>query len=194
MTEEKKTNKIRLNNVRLSFPDLFEAVQFDGKGEFKFGASFLVEPGSDNDKKINAELVRAASEKWGAKGPAILAAAKANPQKICYVSGDLKEYDGYAGKMALSAKREVGKGRPGVYGKDKSPLNAEDGIVYAGCYVNASVEFWAQDNSFGKAVRCTLVGVQFCGDGDAFSAGSKSDPDDFDSLDDTGSGDDDLLG
>lgn len=182
MAEQKATNKVRLENVRLSFPDLFEAKQFDGKGAFNFGASFLIEPGSTNDKKVLAELKRVSDEKWGAKGPATLKAAQANPQKICYISGDLKEYDGYAGMMALSSKREIGKGRPGVYGRDKSPLSEEDGIVYAGCYVNASVEFWAQDNSFGKAVRCTLVGVQFCADGDAFSAGSKTDPDDFESL------------
>lgn len=192
MAEAKATNKIRLENVRLSFPDLFEAKQFDGKGEFKFGASFLIEPGSANDKKVQAELVRVASDKWGAKGPATLKAAQANPQKICYISGDLKEYDGYAGMMALSAKRDIGKGRPGVYARDKSPLSEEDGVVYAGCYVNASVEFWAQDNSFGKAVRCTLVGVQFSSDGDAFSAGSKSDPDDFEPLD-APSGEDGLV-
>lgn len=183
MAEAKATNKVRLEKVRLSFPDLFEAKQFDGKGEFKFGASFLVEPGSANDKKVEAELARVSTEKWGAKGPAILAAAKANPQKICYINGDLKEYDGYAGMKALSAKREVGKGRPGVYNRDTTPVSEEDGVVYAGCYVNASVEFWAQDNSFGKAVRCTLVGVQFAGDGDAFSAGSKPEAEDFEVLD-----------
>lgn len=174
--------QVKLNNVRLSFPDLFEATQFDGKGPFNYGASFLVEPGSANDKAILAALETVAKEKWAAKAPAILTAAKANPQKICYVNGDLKDYDGYAGHWALSSKRAQDKGRPGVYDRDKSPLSVEDGKPYAGCFVNANVEFWAQDNSFGKAVRCTLVGVQFCGDGDAFSAGSVSKPDDFDDL------------
>ena len=189
----KQTNKVRLNNVRLSFPDLFEAVQFDGAGPFNYKASFLIEPGSANDKLVNAEMVRVANEKWGAKGPATLKAAQANPQKVCYVSGDLKDYDGYAGKMALSASRGQDKGRPGVYGKDKTPLTVEDGVVYAGCYVNASVEFWAQDNGYGKALRCTLVGVQFAADGDAFSAGSKSDPDDFENLGDGGEEEDALA-
>lgn len=176
-------NKVKLVDVRLSFPDLFEAVQFDGKGPFNYGASFLIEPGSANDKAVQAALVKAANDKWAAKGPAILSAAKANPQKICYISGDLKEYDGYAGMMALSAKRGQDKGRPGVYDRDpRRVLSVEDGKPYAGCYVNATVEFWAQDNSFGKAVRCTLIGVQFARDGDAFSAGSKPNEDDFDDL------------
>jgi hypothetical protein len=174
--------KVKLNNVRLSFPDLFEAKHFDGKGAFTYGAQFLIEPGSAEDKAVEAALIAVAKEKWGAKATAMLAAAKASPQKICYVNGDTKGYEGYAGMMALSAKRPQNKGRPGVYDRDKSPLNVEDGKPYAGCFVNASVEFWAQDNSFGKALRCTLVGVQFAADGDAFSAGSKADPDDFDDM------------
>ena len=174
--------KVKLSNVRLSFPDLFEATQFDGKGAFTYGAQFLIEPGSAEDKAVNAALEAVAKEKWGAKATAMLAAAKANPQKICYVNGDTKGYDGYAGMMALSAKRPQDKGRPGVYDRDKSPLQVEDGKPYAGCFVNASVEFWAQDNSFGKALRCTLVGVQFASDGDAFSAGAKPSEDDFDDV------------
>lgn len=174
---------IRIEGVRLSFPDLFEAVQFEGKGDFSFRASFLVEPGSKADKQILAAIEATAKDKWGAKYAPLLAAAKANPQRICYVSGDLKVYDGYAGMMALSASRKLDKGRPGIYDKDKSPLSASDGRPYAGCYVNAKVEFWAQDNQFGKAVRCTLIGVQFAGDGDAFSAGSVPSQDDFDALD-----------
>lgn len=174
--------KVKLNNVRLSFPDLFEAVQFDGQGPFNYRATFLVEPGSANDKAINDAMAEVAKEKWAAKAGPILAAAKANPQKCCYVSGDLKEYDGYAGMMALSCSRGQDKGRPGIYDKDKSPLQVSDGKPYAGCYVNASVEFWAQDNTYGKALRCTLVGVQFNADGDAFTAGSQPSEDDFEDL------------
>lgn len=173
---------IRIENVRLSFPGLFEAVQFEGKGDFNYRASFLVEPGSKADKQILAAIDAAATDKWGAKAEVNLAKAKANPQRICYVDGALKSYDGYEGSWALSASRKLDKGRPGVYDKDKSPLSAGDGKPYAGCYVNAKIEFWAQDNQYGQAVRCTLIGVQFARDGDAFSAGSKPSDDDFDGI------------
>lgn len=183
MTQVKKpTGYVKLNEVRLSFPDLFEAVQFEGQGPFNYRAAFLVEPGSANDKAITAAMGEVAKEKWAAKAGAILTAAKASPQKCCYISGDLKEYDGYAGNMVLSSSRQQEKGRPGVYDRDKSPLSVEDGKPYAGCYVNATVELWAQDNSYGKAIRCTLVAVQFAKDGDAFSAGSKPSEDEFDDL------------
>jgi hypothetical protein len=74
----------------------------------------------------------------------------------------------------------------------KNPLVAADGKPYAGCYVNTTVEFWAQDNSYGKGIRCTLLGVQFLRDGDAFSAGSVATPDDFEALAE-GAGADDLA-
>lgn len=31
-----------------------------------------------------------------------------------------------------------------------------DGLVYSGCYVNARIELWAQDNANGKRVNAKL--------------------------------------
>lgn len=176
--------KIALQKVRLSFPDLFTAKAFEEGGTKTYGCTFLVEPGSANDKTIRAAMQKAAEEKWGAKHAPILKAAIAanNSQKVCYWSGDTKEYDGYAGQMALTAKRQESKGRPLVIDKDKSPLTEADGKPYAGCYVNASVEIWSQENKFGKTLRCELLGLQFAGDGDAFAAGSVADESDFEDL------------
>lgn len=183
--------KVKLQNVRLSFPDIFEPGEYEGQR--KFGATFLITPGSDQDKAIRAALDAEAKEAFKDKGPAILKAAIAGGnQKCCYWDGNSKTYDGYADMMALTTKRNEDKGRPLVIDKNKSPLAAVDGKPYAGCFVNASVEFWAQDNKFGKSVRCTLLGVQFAGDGDAFSAGSVASEDDFDDLGD-GTEADDLV-
>lgn len=44
------------------------------------------------------------------------------------------------------------------------------------------LEFWAQDNKFGKRVNATLMGVQFFRDGDAFSGGGAASDDDFDDV------------
>ncbi|HSV48335.1 MAG TPA: ssDNA-binding protein [Ramlibacter sp.] len=174
--------KLKLTDVRLSFADLFEAVQFDGKGEFYFGAQLLVPEGDPQRKTIDQAIAAVAKEKWGAKAAAIQGSIEGNPQKICWIDGKKREYDGYAGNWALSTKRPQSKGRPLVLARDKSAIVAADGTVYSGCYVNASVEFWAQDNSFGKGIRCTLLGVQFNRDGDAFSAGAAASPDDFEEL------------
>lgn len=174
--------KLKLNNVRLSFPDLFTAVQYNGEGSFNYRAQFLVEPDSDTDKAIRAAIKQVAKDKWVAKADAVLKSIVGSPQKYCYIDGDTKDYDGYTGMMALSTTRGQGKGRPLVIDSDKTPLAESDGKPYAGCYVNASVEFWAQDNNFGKAIRCTLLGVQFFKDGDAFGGGSAPSEDDFEDL------------
>lgn len=167
---------------RLSFPDLFEAVQYQGQGPFNYRASFLIDPAHPCKAQIDAAIEAVAKDKWAAKAPQILAGIKGNSQKCCFVDGDTKAYDGYAGNWALTATRPQEKGRPLVLDQAKQQLVAADGKPYAGCYVNASVEFWAQDNSYGKAVRCTLLGVQFAKDGDAFTAGAPASPDDFEAL------------
>lgn len=175
--------KVILQNVRLSFPDLFDAKQYDGKGEFNYRAQFLVEPGSANDKAIQAAIKEVAKAKWGAKADTTLKGIVGQSQKYCYIDGGTKDYDGYAGMMALASTRNQDKGRPLVIDADKTPLVKGDGKPYAGCFVNASVEFWAQDNGFGKGMRCTLLGVQFFREGDAFGGGSAPSEDDFESID-----------
>lgn len=186
--------KIKILNARLSFPDLFEAVQYQGQGPHNFGASFL---GSDTDGAkvvledgtalpfktgLDRAIEAVAKDAWGAKAGAHLQAVRGNAQKCCLVDGNTKAYDGYADKWALSAKRAQDKGRPLVIDQQKNPLVAADGKPYAGCYVNATVEIWAQDNSYGKGIRATLVGVQFVRDGDAFGGGSAPSADDFDEI------------
>jgi len=184
---------VKLENVRLSFPDLFEAKQFEGSGPFYYGAAFLMpedhpvlvqQPDQTWKKSTVAKVILAvATEAWKGKAQTIVDSIRNNPQKCCWYDGNIKEYDGYEGNFALNAKREQSKGRPVVKDRDASPLESSDGKPYAGCYVNASVEFWAQDNKFGKGIRSTLRGVQFVKDGDAFSAGSPMQDDEFGAID-----------
>lgn len=187
--------EVMLKNVRLSFPDLFEAKDYQDNKKFRYSATFLVEPGSANDKALQAAIKEAAAEKFEKKAGQI-EAWRQNPQKFCYTPGELKEYDGYAGKMALSAHRYATQGRPGVFdskgvGGKPNALTAEDGRPYAGCYVNGKVEIWAQDGK-NAGIRCTLISVQFAADGDAFSAGSRPSETDFDVIEDGAGAPDDL--
>jgi hypothetical protein len=70
-----------------------------------------------------------------------------------------------------------------VVDRDRTPLTASDGKPYAGCFVNAVVELWAQDNQYGKRINASLGGVQFAADGDAFGGGGvRTEADDFDDL------------
>ncbi|WP_244126983.1 ssDNA-binding protein, partial [Xylella fastidiosa] len=65
---------------------------------------------------------------------------------------------------------------------DRTPLAAQDGRPYAGCYVNANIELWAQDNNYGKRINASLGGVQFLRDGEAFAGGGVASVEDFEDL------------
>lgn len=173
--------QLALKGVRLSFPDLFEAVQYENKGPFRYNATYLVVPGSDNDKAIEAEIIRATNEKLGAKAAQFLLGVRNNSNKFCYLDGNTKSYDGYAGMKYLSAHRKQEAGRPLIIDGKKQPLTAADGKPYAGCYVNATVEIYVQEGQ-NSGVRCGLLGVQFLRDGDAFSGGAQARPEDFEEI------------
>ncbi|WP_131669539.1 DUF2815 family protein [Psychrobacter pygoscelis] len=164
-----------LSTVRLAFPNIFNPSEQFGN----FGAQLIIEKGGANAKKIEAEIERVAKEKWGAKAETVLKTLRAS-NKICFVDGDTKaEYEGFEGNMALSTTNRV---RPTVVNKDRSPIVEADGIVYAGCYVNASVDIWAQDNTYGKRINASLRGIQFVKDGDAFAGGGVAREDEFEDL------------
>lgn len=171
--------KIKLNNVRLAFPCLFEAKTVAGEGKPAFSGTFLIDPADPQIKTLNAAIEATAKDKWGAKADAMLKQLRA-ADKVCLHNGDLKaSYDGFPGNLFVSARNPV---RPTVLNKDKSPLAEADGVVYAGCYVNAVLELWPQDNQYGKRVNATLLGVQFAGDGDSFTGGGAASEDDFDDV------------
>lgn len=171
--------KIKLENVRLAFPVLFEAKTVNGEGKPAFSASFLLDPADPQVKALNQAIEQVAREKWGAKTDAVLKQMRAQ-DKVCLHDGDLKSnYDGFPGSLYVSARSTT---RPLVIDKDRSLLTEADGKPYAGCYVNASVELWAQDNNYGKRINAGLRGVQFFRDGDAFAGGGASSEDEFDDI------------
>ena len=171
--------KINLSNVRLAFPVLFEAKTVNGEGEPAFSASFLMPPDHPGIKTINEAVEQIGKEKWGAKWPSIKKELSAK-DKLPIHDGDLKErYAGFPGNMFVNARNKV---RPGIFDRDKSPLQPSDGRPYAGCFVNASIELYAQDNNYGKRVNASLRGVQFLKDGEAFSGGGAASADEFDDL------------
>ena len=172
-------SKILLNNVRLSFPSVFQRSVFDGK-EGKYEATFLI---PKSDTKLKAQLDAAIDEAIKAAG------IKVPSDKRCLKDGDQSDYDGYEGAWSLKAANNK---RPTVIDRDKSPIVESDEKLYAGCYVNAVIDLWLQDNKFGKRVNANLYGIQFVKDGEAFGAGPVNVFDDFQDLD--GDGDEDDLG
>ena len=171
--------KLKLENVRLAFPALFEAKTVNGEGEPAFSASFLMPPDHPAVKQLSDAFEAIGKDKWGAKWPTIKKEIEAK-DRLALHDGDTKaDYAGFEGNLFVSSRNKT---RPLVIDRDKSPLTAQDGKPYAGCYVNGSIELWAQDNNYGKRINASLRGVQFLKDGDAFAGGGAASEDEFDDI------------
>jgi len=177
-------NKIMLKNVRLAFPNLFQPRVGSDGGKPMYGASFILPPNHPQVKEINAMIDAVAKEKWGPKADAILKGLRAQ-DRVCLHSGDTKaQYSGFEGNLFVSSNSEI---KPTALDENREPVGSGDGKLYAGCYVNASIEVWPQDHpKHGKRVNAGLRGVMFVRDGDAFGAGSVASPDEFGDLGDQG--------
>lgn len=179
---------IMLKGVRLAFAQGLWTARSgnrDGTGKKKFGCSLILPKNHPQVAEINALIDKVAAEKWGAKSEAILKSLRAS-DKVLLHDGDKKaEYAGFAGNYYISCRSDI---RPSVRGHDPNVLIAEDsGIVYSGCYGNASIAAWAQDSQdFGKRVNAQIRGFQFTRDGDAFAAGTAAGADEFETVADTG--------
>lgn len=174
------SGRIVLRNVRLSFPDIFRATAFNEGDAAKFKATFLFPKDHPAKALVGAAIKEAAKEKWGAKADAILKAIQAK-DALCLHDGNSKpDYEGYEGMVYVSASNKV---KPTIRDADgTTDLVESDGKPYGGCFVNAHIEIYAQDNKWGKRVNATLRGIQFVEDGDAFSASPPAKDDEFDDL------------
>ena len=174
---------IRLKGVRLSFPKIWRAEAYrggkrgsqEGTGEKSFQATFLLDKKNPDHKKYYEEIEDTIDDALAAKfGKDI---PKLKPDKFPLHNGDDEEHEGYENTWFL---RSRSKTRPEIRDADgKTILVEEDGRPYAGCYVNAWVKIWVQDNEYGKRVNCSLEAIQFVRDGEAFSGNKKLDDDEF---------------
>lgn len=170
--------KVALKNVRLAFPKLFKAEAVNG-GEPTFSAAFLFAPDHPSVAAIKEAIEQVGQAKWGAKWPQIKKGLEAQDKVALHDGNTKSDMAGYEGNLFINASNKT---KPLVLDRDKTPLDSADGKPYGGCYVNASIEIWAQDNNFGKRINASLRGVQFFKDGDAFAGGGAASVDEFDDL------------
>jgi hypothetical protein len=165
---------VQLKNVRLSFPSIFEATDYQGDSNFKYRAQFIFDRGSANEKLLRSAIDEVTQELWGDKAKSILKKVE-NTNFFCLREGDSSRPDdpAYAGKMFVSATNDK---RPKVVDRDNSVLAKDDEKPYAGCYVNAFIEIYAYGSSPKSKAKSTgvsaaLKAVQFFRDGEAFTGG-----------------------
>jgi Protein of unknown function (DUF2815) len=159
-----------LKDARIAFPRLFTPYSNNPDGsDPKFSATFLFKKDDDNYKETMRVMSAVAADKWGAQGAKTLKELT-DAGKICLRDGNLKEkYSGFAGNMFVAASNGD---RVLVTDRKKKMLEDQDGLPYAGCYVWAGIEVWAQDNNYGRRINAKLKWVMFSRDGEAFGGGA----------------------
>lgn len=193
-TTQRIGETLTLKNVRLAFPNVFSprAMKDEKTGETRkrHDATFIFSPEHEAFTAVQQAIIKVAKQKWGDDKGLAYAKALLQRDQTCLHNGDLKalKYDGFAGNWYVSASNKT---RPAVVHCVKDPatgkakvLTEADGVIYAGCYVNAIIEVYPFEGREGKkdGIYATLLGIQFAGDGDAFG-GRTASPDDFEALD-----------
>lgn len=176
---------VMLKNVRISFPALFQPSGMPGQ-EPKFNATFLIEKGSENETKVRDVIKQVAKQAFGDKAKIVLDKQAGTDREILKdgdtkTNSDGEKLAGYDGNYYLKASNKT---KVRVVGRQKEDLHEIDGKPYGGCYVNAQIDIWPQNNKFGSFVNCRLLAVQFWADGEAFGGGSAADIDAFETAED----------
>lgn len=168
--------QIMLKNVVLSFPSLFKEGSFNGAGTGRYEATFML-PKSDKEtySKIETLIADIKAANKGVKVP---------NDKIFIKDGDEIDDETTAGYWLIRTGKNISKGRPTLVNRDKSPLVEEDGLLYGGAIVNASIGAWLQDNAYGKRINGNLYGIQFVKHGEPLGGGVTTALDDFDDIED----------
>lgn len=180
------TKIVTLADMIIGFePDLFVAKARMGDNA-AFAAKFAVDLGGDNEKKIEAAMLAAATDKWKDAAPGILAKLKAE-RKVAFspeapLDKDGKPYGAFKGKGALSTRNAPNK-KPTLFNHGGDEILIDEDQFYAGARVHASVEFWAQDSTeYGRRINCNIRAVKQFKDGERLGGSGPATADEFAGL------------
>ncbi len=178
---------IYITNARLSFPHLVEPqkqIGDGGKERISYNCELILPPTDPCFAAFMGKVQEMAVTKWKEHAAQTLAMINADRKLRCYGNGaekvnkkTLQPYDGYAGNVYITAGRDT---PPQIIQADGKPVDPSNTMayqqltraMYGGCYVNAAVKPWLQENKYGRGVRCDLVAVQFAKPGEAFGEGA----------------------
>lgn len=183
------SKKIMLRNVRLSYEHIFKPTSFEEGDDPKYSATFIISKDHPDLPALKKAFFEAGQESFasdfkGGAWPKHYTCSLKDADVATDSMGEIlaEKQSAYKGCYVLEANSTK---RPIAINRNKSAVAEEDGIIYSGCYVNASLA--AAGYTYGKVkkgVKAYLNGVQFVKDGERFGADTLGD---FDALD----GDDD---
>jgi hypothetical protein len=166
-----QTTKVVIGPVRLSYAHIWEPCAIEEGAPKKYSASLIVDK---SDKKSLAAIktaIEVAKEegkvKLGGKIPANL--------KTPLRDGDVDrpEDEAYAGKFFINANSS---NKPGIVDKNKQDIMDRD-EVYSGCFVYASITFYAFNTSGNKGIAAGLNHIMKWKDGEPLGGRSRAEDD-----------------
>lgn len=145
---------IIIKEARCSFPRLYSGEVRDGD-TFGPGIALILEP--DNHAAVLAEIKAAMVEAINSDPK--LKANKPTGDRICLRKPDRDELKYKEGNLVIKANCPR---PPMVLEPDgRTVMTAATDKIYSGCYVNAKIEIWGQNNKWGKRVNAKLIAVQY---------------------------------
>lgn len=175
--EKKNNTKVVTGTVRLSYEHVWEPASING-GEEKYSASLII-PKSDK-ATVNAiqKAVDAAIEeglaKFGGKKPNKAAI------KLPLRDGDAeREDEAYQNSFFVNANSRTA---PQIVDRSVQPI-LDRNEVYSGCYIRASISFYAFNSTGNKGIACGLNNIQKIRDGEPLG-GHANAADDFTTVED----------
>ncbi len=165
-----KSNRDVTAAGRLSYPNLFTPRAANEQAAPKYSATLLI-PKTDTAtiQRVQAAIdaaVQDGVDRHVFKQPIDPSHSKYPPLRDGDLPNDSGEPRGpeFAGHWFISAKAGAQR-KPFIVDQQLQPIIDENDI-YAGCYVNMAVQFFAYENSGNKGISAALVGVQFVKDGE----------------------------
>ena len=169
------STKVITGKVRTSYVHIFEPHSTNGSDP-KYSLSIII-PKSDTETigKIRAAIEEAKQSgvsKWGGKIPPNL--------NLPLRDGDEERPDdpAYADSFFVNCNSIE---RPGIVDRKRVPI-VDPTVVYSGCYVRVSVNFYPFSTNGNRGVGAGLGNVQFWADGDPLNGRVRAE-DEFDALD-----------
>lgn len=154
------STKVILNNVRLSYPNLFAPRAANENATPKYSASLIIEKADKKQiglikKAITEAVENAKDSKLGGKVKGL---------RLPLRDGDEDRGDdpAYAGAVFINASSTS---KPGVVDQNVQPI-LDQSDIYPGCYVNVSLNFYAYNVNGNRGVAAGLNNVQKCRDGE----------------------------
>lgn len=187
--EIRKKLHLVLREVRIAYPEVFEARHNDLSGKDEYSVQIRLYESNPEHMKIvetiKAAKLTAADAYWGRDAKRFFAEAEDSKN-----TRGLR-YDSEGGYYYFNAKRNASQQAPRVVGRNpKVALLPEDGKIYSGAVCNVVVDLWCYSGTAKNGAKIpagfsfTLCGVQFVMDGDPIGGSSVAKDEDFDDLKD----------